>query len=79
VVVGALVRSASGDDDADALHFAARLALRAARRAFHETDKVLAPVVRETELEPGLIDMQTDGALLLSAYRIEYVQDYPAP
>lgn len=77
LVLGAFARTSTADLDADALHFAARSALRSLRQALH-TLGIVAPIVREVQVEPELKETQTDGALLLSAYEIEYLEAYPA-
>lgn len=77
LVLGAYARTATADLDADALHFAARSAVRGGLRAAMNGVGIMAPIVRETQVEPDLKETQTDGALLLSAYEIEYLETYP--
>lgn len=78
-----LVLGAIGNDQAatlatvDALHFAARAALRtealrAALRAEVEVGRIT-----EVEVEPQLLEAQVQGTVLLSAFEIEYLQSYP--
>lgn len=76
VVVGALALTTAALKDADALHFAARLALRsdAFRAALRATGEV-GPV-REVELDPELRDIATPGSTLMSAFEIDYFQSY---
>lgn len=76
LVMGAFARTRTPDLDVDALHFAARSALRDIRATFRSLD-INAPIVREVQVEPELKETQTDGALLLSAYEIEYLETYP--
>lgn len=77
LVLGALARTTSADLDVDALHFAARIALRGLRAALN-TAGINGPIVREAQVEPELKETMSDGALLLSAYEIEYIETYPA-
>lgn len=78
VVVGAVALTTTALADADALHFAARLALRGA--AFRAGLRAAGDVgsVREVEIEPELKDVATEGSALLSAFEIDYFQTYPA-
>ena len=76
IVVGAFARTRTADLDVDALHFAARIAMRNIRALFLAAE-INAPIVREVQVEPELKETQTDGALLLSAYEIEYMETYP--
>jgi hypothetical protein len=77
MVLGALARTKDGAAAADALHFAARDLLKgAAARVALNAAGVVGPV-REVELEPELKDVATQGALLMSAYEIDYYQQYP--
>ena len=76
VVLGALARTTDPDRDADALLFAARIALRGARAVFSAAG-IDAPILRETQVEPELKETQSDGALLLSAFEVEYRETYP--
>jgi hypothetical protein len=74
-VLGALVSTTDAHAEVDELHFAARMAIQAL------CSKDLAEeahTVRETEVEPELRDSGASGALLLSAYEIDYRQVYPA-
>jgi hypothetical protein len=75
VVLGALAVTSAADADVDALHFAARDALRTIRPALMALNGHL---MREVEIEPELKDLATDGAQLLSAYEIDYLETYPA-
>lgn len=77
LVLGAYARTAAADLDVDALHFAARIALRGLRVALSGAG-INAPIVREVQAEPELKATQADGALLLSAYEVEYIETYPA-
>jgi len=78
-VIGALVRAGvSAALDVDQLHFATRIAMRGARTALAQIDRDKpAPILREVQIEPELRDLKSDGALLLSAYEIEYFETYP--
>ena len=78
VVLGAYVRTTTPDLDADALHFATRIALRTAARAAFLEAGIEVQIFREVQVEPELKETQTDGALLLSAFEIEYRENYPA-
>lgn len=78
LVVGAI---AAGPQDtlaeADALHFAARTALRgeplrAALAAIERIGRIV-----EVEVEPALRETQVAGTVLLSAFEVEYFQKYP--
>jgi len=82
LVVGAMSTPAADADldvdaDVDALHFAARAALKAMRKKleFERNPSALQP--REVEVEPELKESIGDAALLLSAYEIEYYEIYP--
>lgn len=77
VVVGAVDLTATSLSDADELHFAVRLALRADafRVLLRATGDVAA--VREVEIEPELKEIVTEGSALLSAFEIDYFQNYP--
>lgn len=77
LVVGAFSTADDGESAADELHFAARDTLKSelARAALKAEG---AALVREAELEPELKDVATVGALLLSAYEVEYIQTYPS-
>ena len=77
LVVGAFSTADGSESAADELHFAMRDMLKSelARAAMKAEGAVL---VREVELEPELKDVATVGALLLSAYEIEYIQTYPS-
>ena len=81
VVVGALVLPSVADADADeavdALHFAVRAAIKRMRRQLAAVNERPA-LFREVELEPELKETVADGALLLSAYEIDYHEIYPA-
>lgn len=77
LVIGAYARTATSDLDADALHFAARVAMRSVRAELNAAG-LTAPIVREVQAEPDLKETQTEGAMLLSAYEIEYLETYPA-
>lgn len=76
IVIGAYARTRTADTDVDALHFAARTAMRGVRERFSELD-IDARIVREVLVEPEMREVQADGALLLSAYEIEYLETYP--
>ncbi len=78
IVTGALVLTEdAGALEADTLHFAARTAIKWLRLT---VDGEKAPlIVREVEIEPELKENVTDGALLLSAYEVDYFQPYPEP
>lgn len=79
LVLGAVsVTAAAPMADADALHFAARDALKS--RAFRLALRAVGDItdVREIEVEPELRDMAVQGAVLLSAYQIDYFQSYPS-
>lgn len=75
VVLGALVSAAEAHAEVDALHFAARTAIQALRSNQITDGRCL---LHETEVEPELRDVGANGALLLSAYEIDYEQVYPA-
>jgi hypothetical protein len=75
VVMGAHVCTDQPDLQADQLHFAARKALKRARTALGQAGVALQ-LVREVQSEPELKDAQVEGALLLSAYEIEYLETY---
>jgi len=76
LLVGAVSLTQTGWQDADALHFAARTAVRtAAGRA--ALSAAYAGPVREVELEPELRDMVTEGVAQMSAFEIDYRQTYP--
>lgn len=79
LVLGALSITTQGPmADADTLHFAARDKLKSL--AFRQALKAVADVtdLREIEVEPELRDMAVQGAVLLSAYQIDYYQSYPS-
>ena len=79
LVVGAVALTASPLRDADALHFAARQALRGdVWRAALKAAGVDVGPVREVELEPELKDMAQEGSVLMSAFEIDYFQTYGA-
>lgn len=78
VLVGAVSLTSNARAEADALHFAARdmlksLAFRAALLAVGG-----AHDLREVEIEPELRDIASPGAVLMSAYEVEYLQTYPS-
>ena len=78
VLLGAVALTSSALADADALHFAARMALRstAFRASLRAAGDVAA--VREVEVEPELKSVATEGTALMSAFEIDYFQTYPA-
>jgi hypothetical protein len=76
LVMGAFVRSTTADQAVDELHFAARIAMRAAWAAL-KAAQVEALLFKEVQVEPELKETQTDGALLLSAFEIDYREKYP--
>ena len=77
VIVGALAKTKDALADADTLHFAVRSALKGA--ALRDALVAIGNVgtVTEAEVEPELKDVSTEGSVLLSAYEIEYFQNYP--
>lgn len=79
VVVGALAPAKAGRALADALHFAARDRLKslAFRQAVLATS-VRCEDLREVEIEPELRGLTVEGAMLMSAYEIDYFQTYPS-
>jgi hypothetical protein len=78
LLVGAVAVSTGAPAAADALHFAARQALRspALRLALRALEDV-GPM-REVEVEPELRDVATEGSLLISAFEFEYYESYAA-
>lgn len=80
VVLGALIVTEGdtpNDGATDALHFAARAAIKAdSFRALLAS--MNAPVLRETDVEPELKEVALEGGLLLSAFEIEFLETYPA-
>lgn len=78
IVLGALVLAGTAvDAEVDALHFAARAALKA--QALRATlIEMRAPMLREVEVEPELKEAAIEGALLMSAFEIEYLETYPS-
>lgn len=78
VLVGAVCLTSTGWADADELHFAARDALKSLslRQALLAAGG--ARDVREVEIEPEMPEVATVGAVLMSAYEIEYQQTYPS-
>lgn len=78
VLLGAAALTQASLSDADALHFAARIALRTA--AFRATLRAAGDVaaVREVEIEPELKSLATEGTALMSAFEVDYFQTYPA-
>lgn len=78
VLVGAVSLTSNARAEADEMHFAARdklksLAFRAALLAVGG-----AHDLREVEIEPELRDTASPGAVLMSAYEVEYLQTYPS-
>ena len=78
VLVGAVSLTSNARAEVDALHFAARdmlksLAFRAALLAVGG-----AHDLREVEIEPELRDIASPGAVLMSAFEVEYYQTYPS-
>lgn len=80
VVVGAFART---DEEADALHFAARIVMRGPefRAALSAAAKDAkgngqAPIFREIEVDAALKEVAYEGSLLLSAFQIEYLETY---
>lgn len=78
VLVGAVSLTSNARAEADAMHFAARdmlksLTFRAALLAAGG-----AHDLREVEVEPELRDIASPGAVLMSAFEIEYFQSYPS-
>jgi hypothetical protein len=78
LVVGAASFALDARGPADELHFGARD--RCKSRSFRAALAAVTPVteLREAELEPQLQDMASAGAVLLSAYEIQYIQTYPS-
>jgi hypothetical protein len=78
LLVGAVALTTAPLADCDALHFAARAALRS--RATKLALNALGDVgpMREVELEPELKDVATEGSALMSAFEFEYFETYPA-
>ncbi len=76
LLLGAVSLKQNGWQECDALHFAARAAIRTApgRAALSAAN---AGPVREVELEPELKDMVTEGTAQMSAFEIDYRQPYP--
>lgn len=77
LIVGAVVLEKDALAACDALHFAARSALRedATWTAFRAITQVAN--WKETEVEPELKDIAAEGHALLSAIEIPYFQTYP--
>jgi hypothetical protein len=75
IVVGALARTASADQDADTLHFGAVLAIRNARTSLMQACPI-GPI-REVQVEAEIKETKVEGELLMSAFEIEYFQTYP--
>jgi hypothetical protein len=77
-VVGAWSVATGALATADALHFAARTALRTAafRQALLTATSGGFGGFREVEVEPELKDIASVGSLLLSAYEVDYFQPY---
>lgn len=82
ILVGAVALTENARRDADALHFLARVAMRAdAWRATvrQQVGAQFAPgPAREVEIDGQLTAITTEGAGFISAFEIEYQQPYPA-
>jgi len=78
LVVGVAAKAADALASADELHFAARDALRS--EAFRAQLRAVGDVsvVREVEVEPALREAIATGTVLLSAFEIDYFQQYPS-
>lgn len=78
VIVGAFALTETALVDADALHFAARNALKS--RAFRAALVTVQDVgaVREVEIKPELNDVAGPGSVLMSGFEIDYTQTYPS-
>lgn len=77
LLVGAVALTRTPLKDSDELHFAARLALRTgAWRSALLAAGVQAGPVREVAVRPEMKSVAQEGSVLLSAFEIEYYQDY---
>lgn len=77
LLVGAVALTKTSLADADDLHLAARERVRGdAFRTALRSAGAIGPV-REVEVEPELKDIAAEGSALISAFEIEYFQDYP--
>lgn len=76
LVIGARSVNELALAEADALHFAARSLVKSA--FFRGTVAAISNVgpAREVEIEPDLKDMAAQGTVLMSAYEIDYFQDF---
>lgn len=79
VIVGAVAITAAGRRDADALHFAVRDLLKslAFRQALLATG-ARPEELRETDIEPDLREVASQGSVVMSAYELDYFQTYPS-
>lgn len=82
ILIGAVALTEQARRDADALHFLARVAMRAdawrdAVRQQLGQGQVPPGPAREIEIEGQLTAITTEGAGFISAFEIEYVQTYP--
>lgn len=82
ILIGAVALTEHARRDADALHFMARVAMRAdtwraALRAQVGVEFAAGPA-REVEIEGQLAAITTEGVCFISAFEIEYQQPYPA-
>lgn len=77
ILFGVVALTKASLADADALHFAGRVALRS--EAFRAALVAIGGVgaVREVEVEPELKSPATEGTALMSAFEIDYSQTYP--
>jgi len=75
-VLGAVALGADGAQQADLMHFAARVRLR--EDAVWDRFRLVAPVqyLQEVEVERDLKDVAVAGIVLMSAFEIEYRQTY---
>lgn len=67
---------AASYETADALHFAARCAIKRASALF--SDGIDGAVLEEPESQPDIKEVAFEGALLLSAFAVKYIEFYPA-
>lgn len=82
ILVGAVALTERARRDADALHFLARVAMRAdgwRARVREQVGPQFAPgPAREVEIDGQLTAITTEGVGFISAFEIEYQQPYPA-
>lgn len=81
IELGAFVRGPLDDAEreVDALHFAARIAMRKPLRAVWHAARIDVSRVHEAEVDRERKEIRTDGVLLFSVYEIDYSEIYPDP